>query len=329
MNIPIIIETALAVVTVIILLSIITSAVFELIGRYTRNRSKLLREAIGQALHDPALNKNYGELLYNHPQLKALHRTSVDKPSYVDPDTFASALTDTIIDQYETENLRCDKETNTYSIPATIEAASAIQKLESAVKEMKFTEVGTLLKSFTASADNINEVKANISGWYENFMDRVTGWYTRDTQKRLVLVGFLVAAALNVDLINITSQIYKDAEIREELVTIGMALEVGDLACDSINTSQCDSLKTDKELVKKINDKYKQLSKTGLSIGWSKADFKTLNAGGIIGNYLRLLFGWLLTAIALSRGAPFWFNVLSSLINLRSSGKVKKKTNSQ
>src|SRR5262249_26918130 len=34
------------------------------------------------------------------------------------------------------------------------------------------------------------------------------------------------------------------------------------------------------------------------------------------------VWGWLLTAIAGSLGAPFWFDILNKVINLRSSGKA-------
>ena len=41
------------------------------------------------------------------------------------------------------------------------------------------------------------------------------------------------------------------------------------------------------------------------------------NAAGII----RTLGGWLLTIAAISLGAPFWFDTLSRLSRLRSTGK--------
>jgi hypothetical protein len=33
------------------------------------------------------------------------------------------------------------------------------------------------------------------------------------------------------------------------------------------------------------------------------------------------LFGWLLTAIAISMGAPFWFDMLGKIISVRSTLK--------
>jgi hypothetical protein len=33
------------------------------------------------------------------------------------------------------------------------------------------------------------------------------------------------------------------------------------------------------------------------------------------------IFGWLITALAISLGAPFWFDLLNKFINLRNAGK--------
>jgi hypothetical protein len=34
--------------------------------------------------------------------------------------------------------------------------------------------------------------------------------------------------------------------------------------------------------------------------------------------------GWLITALAVSQGAPFWFDVLNKVVNTRASGVVPK-----
>jgi len=34
---------------------------------------------------------------------------------------------------------------------------------------------------------------------------------------------------------------------------------------------------------------------------------------------VKMIIGWLITALALSLGAPFWFDLLNKLMNLRSS----------
>ena len=39
------------------------------------------------------------------------------------------------------------------------------------------------------------------------------------------------------------------------------------------------------------------------------------------GGWLKVIFGWLISAIAISMGAPFWFNLLDKVVNVRNAGK--------
>jgi hypothetical protein len=36
---------------------------------------------------------------------------------------------------------------------------------------------------------------------------------------------------------------------------------------------------------------------------------------------LQAIFGWLMTGVAVAMGAPFWFDILGKLINVRNTGK--------
>jgi hypothetical protein len=48
----------------------------------------------------------------------------------------------------------------------------------------------------------------------------------------------------------------------------------------------------------------------------------------IQGGWPRVLFGWLITAIALSMGAPFWFDLLGKIMNVRNAAKSPDSTTS-
>ena len=48
----------------------------------------------------------------------------------------------------------------------------------------------------------------------------------------------------------------------------------------------------------------------------------------IQGGWPRVLFGWLITAIALSMGAPFWFDLLGRIMNVRNAAKSPDSTTS-
>jgi hypothetical protein len=52
-----------------------------------------------------------------------------------------------------------------------------------------------------------------------------------------------------------------------------------------------------------------------LPIGWSSAEIPPNGASSWL--WLTKVAGWLLTALALSLGAPFWFDLLNKLVNIR------------
>ena len=55
-----------------------------------------------------------------------------------------------------------------------------------------------------------------------------------------------------------------------------------------------------------------------LAIGWDKEGRTYFKQGN---QWFFSIIGWLITAFAVSLGAPFWFGLLNKLVALRSSGK--------
>ncbi len=70
-----------------------------------------------------------------------------------------------------------------------------------------------------------------------------------------------------------------------------------------------------------------QIRKLGLPIGWTRqvGDPRSLYGVSWAGWLMRIL-GWLVTALALSLGAPFWFDMLNKIIVVRGTVKPKEKS---
>jgi len=62
----------------------------------------------------------------------------------------------------------------------------------------------------------------------------------------------------------------------------------------------------------------------GAVLGWGK-DSLNLTTGG----WIQRVLGWLLTMIAVSLGAPFWFDMLNKIINIRNAGTKPATSDSQ
>ena len=84
----------------------------------------------------------------------------------------------------------------------------------------------------------------------------------------------------------------------------------------------------------KLEANRRQLEALNLPIGWGSVDdvsrkwpgFNFFNPGGWFDQAQRHLLGWLLTALAISLGAPFWFDLLNKFIVIRSAVKPHEKS---
>jgi len=94
-----IIETALSLVFVFLLLSMVASWINELLVGSIGIRGKFLRKHLSQALDDRFNQKNWGEMVYTHPSIDLLARRDAKPPAYIPPDLFAIALMDIIADE--------------------------------------------------------------------------------------------------------------------------------------------------------------------------------------------------------------------------------------
>lgn len=78
-----------------------------------------------------------------------------------------------------------------------------------------------------------------------------------------------------------------------------------------------------------FEDDYKRLENLGLPIGWDTTEANKLLSQGIVTNkraWTRKLIGLLITALAVSLGAPFWFDLLNKFMVVRSTIKPHEKS---
>lgn len=213
---------------------------------------------------------------------------------------------------------------------------------------------------------DVDKFKLLLEQWFDSTMERASGWYKKYTQVLLFFIGFVLAAVFNVDTILIVDKLSKDPELRGQMVKyagdylkekqnlkveleeqkkrIDVALkpDTGKTATNAdslkakLTKAQLDSLyQTRVKHIDSVVAKAESLVKTDinkinglLGLGWEKVccqkDCCWSRPAGGNKNYL---LGWFMTALALSLGAPFWFDLLNKLMKLRSS-LVKEEPNS-
>jgi hypothetical protein len=224
----------------------------------------------------------------------------------------------------------------------------------------------TLTALLQESEHDFVKFKDAVETWFNDAMDRVSGWYKRHTQWIQLLLGIGFTFALNLDSILIVRVLSKDTSgLRESLVaaaqkfaenpTVPVNPAAGTQPSPSATPTESQQTTNSAEVRVNSEEHYRllqaQFDQLNLPIGWTSAATtdgnvaeKPLSTGTENPDYrqwpgwtwqgqtsLQWLLrwrdtigyhfvGWLLTTIAISLGAPFWFDLLNRFVSVRASG---------
>lgn len=178
---------------------------------------------------------------------------------------------------------------------------------------------GSLRPLLDDAAGDVERFRDNVETWFNNSMDRVSGAYKRHTLGWQAAIGLVLALSMNVDTLQITRSLWHDRALRQVLVAQAEAVAQQEQP-PSGAAAQFATL-------------HDQVTSLGLPIGWRACAAPSAN-DAVVGTPLLwcdeewafwalvpMLFGWCLTAAAVSLGAPFWFDTLKRFVSIRSSGK--------
>ena len=174
--------------------------------------------------------------------------------------------------------------------------------------------------------------------WFDNAMDRLSGGYKRQTQLVTFLLGLFAAGLLNINAIFVLEKLWERPSLAAALsspdsVNMIAAVAKSPLVTASASSSgasapssaasAADHAASAADSGKPLNDWSAALGK--LPVGWTNgpgipgaADANSWL--GVLGLWLVLLGGWFVTATAAVFGAPFWFDLLQKLIQVRGTG---------
>lgn len=333
-------EVAISITFIFAILSLVVTATMEIIELQWKKRAQTLFDGIREMLGDASAPNSGGDgpakpgtaeatVLYEHPLIQSLLRGSAEAaiggktiPSYLPPANFALALIDQVL------RGRFAPDVTNSTLPAS---ASAIDRFRLALERIDNNQLRRVLKqAVQVSGGDLEEVRRFLETWYEGATDRFAGWYKRHTQIVSMVVGFALAVALNVNAITVITAFYADKTHTAvtELVAAGNG---GKIDAASINADAA----------------LQAIANSGAPIGWTEDSTKTLlrpvgyepKAGGQgewqwtempaplrFFGYVEIFLGYLLTALATSLGAPFWFDFLNRLMVIRATVKPAEKS---
>lgn len=157
--------------------------------------------------------------------------------------------------------------------------------------------------------------RRNLEGWFNHAMERVGGWYKRWTQRVLLGLAIIMVAVSNTDTIMLVEWLSKDNALRASL-----AAAAQEVAKTPAATPGTDGVGLQRMLQATEDVK--------LPVGWSLDPndpryFKFMEfkwSSEYVKWVFYKIFGLMISVLAVSLGAPFWFDTLSKFVNVRSAG---------
>lgn len=205
----------------------------------------------------------------------------------------------------------------------------------------------SLITLIDAAGNDAAKARENIENWFNSSMDRVSGSYKRRSQKILLVLGLFVAIGVNADSVLIAKRLSADRALRDSLVAaaeeyakVNAAPSASPSASPATSPAETTPTPAATPCVTpqcKYNESLQEIKSLALPIGWdSGIDPQTRWPGlhfweGKFWTDWRIqarshFYGWLLTALAISLGAPFWFDMLNKFIVVRSTVKPHEKS---
>jgi len=277
-----VVEVAAGLFLIFFITSTACSSLKELIAKALDLRATTLESAISRLLSDNGKTLTT-KLLQNH--LIAGTVREGQKPPYVSSRNFALALFELIA-------------------PASPDHPRTIEDLKKGVAALPDPARGTILTLIDSAQQDVGVARQRVENWFDDAMERVGGAYKRRAQAYIALLGVLLCAALNVDTVMIVRELWNDDAIRTAI-----ARQAQQQASPGQTASACTGLECVANSIRSADVP---------PIGWARSGFRSVPSGAPA--WLLKILGIVISSVAVAMGAPFWFDMLNKVVNMRLTG---------
>jgi hypothetical protein len=279
-------ETAIGLALLFFVVASLASAMVEALSRVLRKRANDLEKTIGQMLSRSTTSTDDAAKDNAKKALEMFKGTSI----------------------YQSANMAASWGRRWFRTdvgPAYLSArsfADAIDELTDKLTETPLEGLNKRLGSFKVDGGKLTlDAKAALESWYDETMGRLSGAYKRWATAVLFVVGLGLACAGNVSAFHAAQTLWHQPAVRQA------ALDAAAQA--AAKTASPDGL------VSKNVTTVQDLAGLGMPVGWEQGAHWS-DAAWTVSH----IAGWLVTALLLMLGAPFWFDLLCRLVSLRATG---------
>jgi len=210
------------------------------------------------------------------------------------------------------------------------------------------------------SKDQLDQFNSEVSRWFDRSMSRASGVYKRNAKGVAIMIGFLIAFVSNADTFHVVARLSGDDDLRQIITNRASSITQNATPQELYSREQLRQLKQDTDAVlqevslplrwtpenlsQQFNCPAPPLSASSTppsnpTLSPWQTFYKTcLNEDNAPGKFDlfriasiatrpqnlidsgRMLLGWLVSGLAIAMGAPFWFDILSKIMNVRNTG---------
>ncbi len=305
-----------------------------------------------------SIAKELRDNIYNSSFVQSLNHTSINfsgkrekitgekykelfartDPSYLSSETFATALIQQLKEELKGMLDNPQNASTSGAIKTIKNKINDSDKIPTSLKETLTTLADRASLKASETDNKLLIFQQEIETWFDRSMDRASGVYKRNAQLLCFFLGFAIAIIFNLDSLFLAQRLSQDTAMRSALAggaetivrestaqnsqsfnpsklqeninsLLGNSSFIAPITENADNLMSCPDKKQTSD-----NQIKKQTSDNPTSCDPSE---KTLNPWKIFPTVV----GWIITALAIYMGAPFWFDILGKLVNVRSTGK--------
>jgi hypothetical protein len=292
MDLTVLLDVAIGLTLVYLGASLFVTILNEYLAQFLKLRGRQLAKDLKTLIDDPGVITRLTE----SPVLSPFFQDRGRRPSYVDPNVLARMLVG--------------------AVSAGKAGVATMQTVLDAITQLPDSGLKSQLLSLSRTVkDDVEAFVQQVAHWADRSLTSLGEAYKRHTQMISLGLGLVVAIGANLNTIGLVQHLYRDKDAREALASAGVELVASAppdtlRACLSLSRAErgarasCAGVTTLVSSLRQRDGAFGQLP-----IGWpARSDGP---------GFWMTVAGWLLTALAVSLGASFWFDLLNRLVNVR------------
>lgn len=280
-------DLAIGMIAFFLVVALMVTAMQEGIAQILSLRANMLRKMLKEVMDGGSGGDAEITKFMRNPIISTMNTGSFSAgPSYISRDAFTAAVKDVYLE------LKPGVELMT-AVAALPEAGSPV---ENALRALAKQAQG-----------NLEAFDKAVGNWFDAMMDRLSGKYKRLAQITTFGTGLVIAALGNLDTIAVGSYLANAPKAQAELAEA--------LRAPGSSVAQA-SLNTEETRITTRGELRAALENAKIPMGWRSGFFELPKYPASV----PIIFGWLLTAVAGTLGAAFWFDTLKRFVNIRPTG---------